>query len=150
MTKALCCRACNSVHTFKPDGSLTTCDCGRVEGWWIDADNGNCLVYAEQDDRGLLSVLSMHNGFLNDGPDLVPRSYYDSHTQRMLPFPPEQVDTFWRQLHTSATIAPKAPETVRVFDRSRRECWATLIEPGTAVDVLWATPEDAARKRSEV
>lgn len=142
MTKALHCRKCNSVHTFKQDRSITSCDCGKVQGWWHDPDNGLAFVYTpDPADRELAHVISLHNGYLNDGPQLLPTTYYDPHTQKAIPYPQTQIDTFWRQMHANAVVTPRAPETVRIFDQSRRQCWATIIEPGTAVDVQWATPE---------
>lgn len=149
MTKALHCSQCNSVHTFKPDGTLTTCDCSKVQGWWIDAHNGIAALYTPNpDDRQFGHILSLHNGFLNDGPTMIPQAYYDPLTQRHIPYPVDQANTFWRHLHQQAGITPRAPETVRVWDTSLRGCWAVILEPGTTADTGWATDADAKVKGS--
>lgn len=138
MTKALHCSACNAVHTFNPNGSVTSCDCGRVQGWWIDPAAGTAALFTPNpDDHRLGHILSLHNGFLNDGPTMIPTTYQDHLTHSDIPYPAGQQDAFWRNLHQQATITPKAPETVRVWDQSARACWAVLIEPGTTADTRW-------------
>lgn len=147
--KQIHCRACNSAHSLKADGAITKCDCEKVLGWYSDPDNGFAVVYTPKEaDRELLHVISMHNGFLNDGPVMIPDHYYDTLTSHKMPYPEQQLDTFWRNLHVQASIAPRAPETVRTWDRSRRECWAVILTPGTSIDVQWATPEQVKEKLS--
>ncbi len=147
MTKAIHCRVDNSVRTLNSDGSLTTCECGKVEGWWRDALNGLAVVHTpDRADRHLAHIISIHNGFLNDGPTMIPNTYQDQLTHSPMPFPPSQVDTFWRQLHQQVLLTPRAPETVRMWDQSSRACWVVIIEPGTTADTEWATEADAADK----
>jgi hypothetical protein len=142
MPKVLHCRADNSLHSLHPDGSATTCDCQRCHAWYIDADLGTCVTHTPNpEDRPLLHVISIHNGFLNEGPLFIPTTYFDANLQQHVAYAEPQLDIFWRQLHLQAGLAPKAPETVRVFDASRRACPFAILTPGTAADVQWATPE---------
>lgn len=147
MTKCLHCKRCNAVISFDPSGDVTSCYCGAVEGWWIDAIVGTAALYTSNpDDHDLAHIVSLHNGFLNDGPELIPKTYYDPLTHKQLPFPVGQGDTFWRQLHQQAGLAPRAPETVRIFDASGRACWAVIVNPGTTADTVWATQADRRGK----
>jgi len=98
------------------------------------------------DDRPLLHVLSVHNGFLNEGPTFIPDTYFDAGLQQQVAYAEPQIDLFWRQLHLQAGLAPKAPESVRVFDASRRGCPFAVLTPGHAVDVHWATPDQLRMK----
>lgn len=140
MTKALTCRACNSVRTFNRDGSVTTCECGKVRGWWKDATAGLAVLETvDPADRPLAHILSLHNGFLNDGPTMIPSTHPDPMTGQDIEFPVSQQDIFWRQLHNEAAVTPRAPETVRVWDQSSRGCWAVILNPGTTADTEWAT-----------
>lgn len=148
MTKALHCRACNSIHSLAIDGSITSCDCGKVQGWWHDAENGLAYFHTpDLEDRQYLQVISVHNGFLNDGVEMIPQSYYDGATQKLLPYTETQKDEFWRQLHQQAGLAPRAPDHVRVFDAARRSCPFAIVTPGTSVDCLWAN-EDHLRAKA--
>lgn len=140
---------CNAVKSFNLDGSLTSCDCGKVHGWWLDPVVGTCAVYTEPEDRSLAHIVVLHNGFLNDGPNMIPKSYYDPLTQHPMPYPAQQGDTFWRQLHTQSGVAPRAPETVRVFDASARDCWAVIVEPGSTADSSWASESDYKTKKRQ-
>lgn len=140
MTKALICHACNAVKSFAPDGADTVCDCGKVHGWWSDAIQGLAVLHTpDPADRHLAHILSLHNGVLNDGPTMIPESYYDAITGTQVPYPLAQKDTFWRQIHQQAGITPPAPETVRIFDASSRACWAVIIDPGTTADTQWSS-----------
>lgn len=136
--KAIHCLACNSLHSLKADKSVTSCDCGKVKGWYQDADNGIAMVTtSDPSERSLAQIISFHNGYLNDGATLIPHSYYDHATQQQIPYREDQRDEFWRVLHTHAGLTPKAPETVRIFDQGRRACPMAIIEPGTTVDAVW-------------
>lgn len=134
MTKIVHCKNCNSMHTPNPDGSKAVCDCGRVIYWWTDSTSGIVTVSG---DRALASVISVHNGYINEASDMIPRTYYDPPTGQQIPYPEGQIDTFWRSIHEQATLAPRAPEPVRVWDRSHRACPFAIIEPGTTIDVQW-------------
>lgn len=147
MTKALVCKSCLDVRAFLNDGSLTTCQCGKVQGWWTDAYNGLAVMHTpDPEDRPLAHVLSLHNGMLVDGPGMVPQTYPDHLTHNEIPFPRGQVDQFWRQLHEQATVCPPAPETARLWDRSARNCWAIILTPGLHIDVAWAKPDEVQSK----
>lgn len=149
MTKALHCQSCNAVKSFNPTGGVTACDCGKVEGWWVDAENGIAALYTRNpDDRPIAHIISLHNGFLNDAPNMIPTSYQDPLTQKQMPYPAGQSDTFWRHLHDQACIAPPAPETVRLFDRAARGCWVVIIEPGMTADTQWGSTEDYQKHRT--
>lgn len=128
---------------------MTTCECGRVQGWWKDAQAGLAVLHTpDPADRQIAAILSLHNGFLHDGPTLIPTTYTDPLTGQQIAFPPGQNETFWRQLHNEATITPRGPETVRVWDRSSRACWAVILEPGTTADTEWATPATVRPRQS--
>lgn len=149
--KCLTCKNCLDVRAFNNDGSLTSCQCGKVQGWWSDPYNGLSVIYTpDPDDRPLARVLSLMNGFLFDGPTMIPQTYPDHLTHTEIPFPRGQVDIFWRQLHQQAAIMPPAPETVRAWDQSGRNCWAVILTPGTCIDVAWATPDEIQAKTREV
>lgn len=136
--KAIHCLACNSLHSLKADKSVTTCDCGKIKGWYQDADYGIAIVSADNpEDRQFAQIISIHNGYLNEGPGLIPHTYYDHATNQEIPYREEQRDEFWRILHNNAGLAPKAPETVRIFDQGRRNCPMAIIEPGTTADAIW-------------
>jgi hypothetical protein len=147
VTKALHCSGCNSIHTFKLDSSLTSCDCGKVQGWWKDPVSGIAALYGDHDTG---SIISIHNGYLNDASKLIPVTYYDHHTKSDIPYGEPQVDIFWKQVHEQATITPRAPESVRIFDAARRACPFAIIEPGTTSDTYWATDQEAATKGVKV
>lgn len=147
MTKALHCRNCNSLHTLAPDGTVTSCDCGKVKGWWHDPDNGIAYVFTPNpSDKALLHVVSINNGYLNDGPDYIPQTYLDPNTNMDIPYPEPQKDEFWRQLHQQAGYMPRAPETVRIFDASRRGCPFVIMNPGESLDVQWASTQQISDK----
>lgn len=147
MTKALHCRNCNSIHSLDVSGNVTSCDCGKVKGWWHDPDNGLAYFFTpDPADRPLLHVISVHNGYLNDGPDYIPQSYLDPNTSQDIPYPQAQTDEFWRQLHQQAGLAPRAPETVRIFDASRRSCPFAIMNPGESLDVQWASTQQISDK----
>ena len=125
------------MRSFNSDGSTTTCECGKVSGHWVDAAAGTAVLVVAPEHRALAHILSLHNGFLNDGPTLIPETYFDHLTQQQVPYPHAQQDTFWRELHAQAAITPRAPETVRVWDQSSRACWAVVLTPGTTADTSW-------------
>jgi hypothetical protein len=138
MAKLLHCRNCNSIHSLPASGQKINCDCGKTQAWYSDPSIGFALAHTDDpEDRKLVHLIAVNNGFINDGPDYIPTSYHDPSTNTNIPFPPSQTDTFWRQLHTQAGILGRAPEHNRVWDNSRRACPFAILTPGESIDAQW-------------
>src|SRR5262249_44985796 len=117
MTKALSCSRCTTIRTFLSDGQITTCECGTVKGWWLDAPKGVARLYTESlMGRHFGRIVGFHNQFLQR-----------AHTLDK-PVP----DGFHRNMHDRSINAPGY-----LFDQTRRGCWAVVILPGESSDTRW-------------
>jgi hypothetical protein len=124
VTKALWCLKCWTIKTFNSDASLTSCDCGRIKGWWVDPERGTARLwdggYPSQRQYG--RIIGLHNGFLAKAATSV------THEQH-------------RQARDDALHAPGY-----LFDESLRGCPMVIIAPGESTDTRWATLEEWVNK----
>lgn len=142
MAKALSCLSCGTVRTLLSDGTTTFCDCGLVAGWWISTATALAKFHVrdpQQIDQA--QVVLIHNGFLRAGHDMIPTSYRGPDGKAGA-YSAVENDTFWRQVHSESQTAPRYPEAVQIFDRSRRGCPMVVQRPGETPDTGWATPTE--------
>lgn len=144
MTKCLFCSVCGALKSFALDGSVTRCDCprGQVVGWWVDHTTALVqMAVLPPGTRDQASVVLIHNGFLRAARDTIPSNYIGT-DGRATAYPAGEMDALWRQIHAEATITPPRPESLTVFDRSRRACPMVIQDPGISADTHWATDAD--------
>jgi hypothetical protein len=119
--KLLICTACSDIRALDPKCAWTTCRCGACSAKWVDPSAGTVVVRA--DDRRLPRILGLNNAFLIPACRGMEWAEIQDCGGR---------DAAWRKRHKESTNAPGY-----LFDESRRECWACVIQVGESNDVSW-------------
>lgn len=124
MTKLLYCAACGTMRSLERDGSVTSCQCGKMNAWWLDPEKtGTVRAYtANRVDRQFGRIIGMNNTFIYRAMQAL-------------------TDIEHRGAHRLATTAPGY-----LFDASRRDCWACIIAPGESADTRWVSDLEWADK----
>jgi hypothetical protein len=129
--KSLICGYCNDIRSLRPKGA-TSCSCGHVTAWWVDAVKGIAKVKAA--DKEMVRILGMHNTFLqyafSDELRRVTASW-DVHEE-------------WRKMHNLVT---EHLSEGYLFNKIRRNCPFVLIRVGESQDVTWADPGEEPPKQ---
>lgn len=112
--KALFCRKCGDIRGLRTHEAVS-CTCGNLMGWWLDPGLGTARFYVADGDRTSGGFIGFHNGLLHAD------------------YRQFQMDESFRHLHDQVTDAPGYH-----FDKSRKGCWAIVLQPGLSSDTDWA------------
>lgn len=124
--KAVVCIPCSDIvaprRGWRSNRSWRWCECDRTGVRWLDGDMG-LLEVTSRHGRGAVRVIGFSNVFL----------------EQAVTSPPDDAEG-WRELHTTCAADVSGSY---LFNTHRRACWAIVVRPGEASDVVWVSYADA-------